>query len=60
MGLVGKRVRVVAPGSGYDGFLGTVTDEWDEPEGPDGLVVKLDGLTSDLAIGSELVEVVEQ
>ena len=29
--MIGKTVRIVAPGSGYDGLIGTVTEDYRNP-----------------------------
>lgn len=29
--MIGKTVRIVAPGSGYDGVIGTVTEDYRNP-----------------------------
>ena len=44
MGLIGKRVKIVAPGSGYDGIVGTVTNDYREPSDPEEWGAHLDAV----------------
>lgn len=68
--MIGQRVRIAAPGSGYDGVIGTVTNDYREPSNPEEWGAHLDavlveyevrpGHLTDVVVGPEQVEPVSE
>lgn len=64
MGLIGKRVRIVAPSSGYDGLIGTVTEDYRNPGEDDHMEAVLveygPGPSTDVVLSLDQVKVLDE